>query len=271
MPDRLKDIIFKFSTVDLPKEDVIDLQKEWGKILGVNVPVYTGASGDDEDQNIIELSRDKDSNMELTLDPVKRMYEIYYRFDLSQSNSVYEYKILEGKIFTRLIEDDYEDAGVPKEIRVKDNVVMEDVIRNDKESWFGKNRVEERVNHYRKDVEWHEVENYKVKFFIMAKHPDIFPSIEYRKAVRGELERVKNGNSKIIELGEKAGFVLKEDESGQQYLYYPDNCDDLKKKEMDIKMPKIEDFNLTRDEFITANERMNYLKKLLGEEITPIE
>lgn len=231
IPERIKEIQYKIATMDLPKEAMIEVQNDLSKILGVNIPVFTGQQDDEEDGNSLTLEHDEDTDRTLDLDPVKHIYSIRFRMMGSfRSNSIYEYKFDGNKVLVRLLEDSSDSLGCEKSFEVKDNVVIESEVRKQKLDGESDKYIEEELSRLKQEVEWHEVRDYKTRFFIMSRHPDVFPTFEYRKAIRTELDRLETGTHKIIQLAKDIGAVVKEHKEGYT-IQHPENCDDNKKEE----------------------------------------
>lgn len=81
-----------------------------------------------------------------------------------------------------------------EEYEVKDWVILKSEIQkkyNDSEIspliW----NYDEKINELDKEINWNTNYNYKIKYYILSKHPEILPQNEFRKIIRKELERVK--------------------------------------------------------------------------------
>jgi len=77
-----------------------------------------------------------------------------YRFDTCQRKCLYEYRLEQTDVLCRLIENQYEDIGVPKHNDVRDGVIMESEIRKrDSESSFHITRVEDNIANLKAEIE----------------------------------------------------------------------------------------------------------------------
>lgn len=260
LPEKIKEINYKLSTFDLPKEKVQELNKDMAVFLGL--PEY---DEDDmnEDNNTLVLDSD-DWYVELTLYKHKHLYEIYTHspdYDF-QSWSLNEYKFVGTDLLSRVIEDKAEHMGVVEpEYDIKDNVVLESEIRAryNEHPYIGS--LDERIANLKKDVEWTAVKNNKVKYFIMSKHLELFPEFELRKYLRTELERINLGMQKLTKLlGDNGGRLTKMFGKFNSVEPLNENVD-VERIQKIIEEENLRSIGLSWYEFENADEIRNFIKK----------
>lgn len=272
IPESVKEFQFKLAHVDLSKAEIEKSGREMAKLQGVEL-----ADDDDDGSNSIT----EDSNgffYQHTIYPNKHQLNYYYHspdYD-SESNSIYEYRIAGHKVESRLIEryrsylPHNEEA---RQFEVRDNVVLESEIRErhrtDKPLLT---KTDEYIEKLKREIEWEELLYYKLKYFVLSKHPEINPTQEYRKFLRSELERIKLGVAKITDIANANGYTVKQFEIGGLAPDIPEELPDSKKQEMKDKYEQIflqsiyEDNGISENEFSESNDIQAYLLELLGKD-----
>jgi len=144
--------------------------------------------------------------------PKPNHFRTDYRFDTYQTKSLYEYRLEGTDVLCRLIENQYEDIGVPKQNDVRDGVVLESEIRKrDAGKRFRLGSIDDKIGDLKTDVQWHKMASlswHGLKYFILSKK---LPQADARRYLREELERFKGGEIGVVNEAEKYG--LEPDES----------------------------------------------------------
>jgi hypothetical protein len=115
-----------------------------------------------------------------------------------------EYRLRGTVVQVRLLEQTTRWADrEPMELTVvADGVVIESAIRDAKHfgSTMEETEAEEEIAEFRAMTEWQDVRSYELRFYVLAHHPELLPPPEFRQAVRAEIERVRNGTARVIEV-----------------------------------------------------------------------
>lgn len=134
----------------------------------------------------------------------------------SQYSSIYEYKMDDWFIiYQRLLEDRIKEDWDKEYYDVKDWIVLEkDIIER-----YNKDKIsigsmlkepDEEIQRLKNECQWHKIMSYeyKQKYFILSKHPEVISGQELIKYFRKELERIKLWLLKVRELCNKHNFKL---------------------------------------------------------------
>lgn len=260
LPEKIKEIDYKLSNFDLPKEKVKELSNDLAAFLGL--PEYD-ENETDEDDNILVLDSD-DWYVGLTLYKHKHLYEIHSHspdYDF-QSWSLNEYKFDGTDLLSRTIEDKSEHMGVVEpEYDIKDNVVLESEIRARYNERTSIGSLDEKIANLKKDVEWTAVKNNRVKYFIMSKHPELFPEFELRKFLRSELERINLGMQKLTKLLEESGGKLTKMFDKFNSVEPLNENVDVERIQKIIEEENLRSLGLSWHEFENADEIRDFIKK----------
>lgn len=157
--------------------------------------------------------------------------------DVFYNNSTIEYKISASPVELQMRTVELSHTP-PKEWSIKDGVVLESELRNNK---FND---QERIDRLKKEVEWSKVAilgNPEVNLHILSQHPEIISKADYRKFLRASLERVKLGVSKVEE-------AVKNDTHGLQFhtgdygksIWYAESDAEIKERDAYYDLPKAE-------------------------------
>jgi len=189
-----------------------------------------------------------------------------YRFDTCRTKCLYEYRLEQTDVLCRLIENQYEDIGVPKQHDVRDGVIMESEIRKrDAESHFHITKVEDTIADLKAEIEWHKMDSMSwrgLKYFIISKK---LPQPDARRYLRQELERLKAGEAAFFNAAETLGLERDEGSTYVDRLKVADG----KTAPPDEEIPKLfkstESFGITQLEFSWGKKLTGVLEKLLGD------
>lgn len=265
-PEKAKEIQYKLWTTLLNKEEVKSLIKQSVNYLWKNIEF-------EDDKFIIDDDNDGYGwYADVTVDTVNKKLIFYsHSPDYDQYYNTYLYKIEGDSIYTKLLErrikNIWNEEGY---FDVRDGIVLEnDFIERHNESasiilWS----VEERLSELKKELEWSDDLNYKVKYFVLSKHPEIINIAEFKKICRSEIERLKKGHKKHKEIYAKYNIEIRynEEDSKYEYDYKEDEVDlDALRDELENALEKI---HCTSDEVseYSYNERIALLESYLSEE-----
>lgn len=132
-------------------------------------------------------------------------------------HSLFEYRFEGQLILARLLEKCTDHYG-KKDWDVRDGVVLESEIRErSKKSTLLMRTVEEVLAQDLVEVAWRPLEEHQVRFFVMLRHPDKFPVNEFRRQVRGELERIKVSTQKVLDVARSQGWEIAMTEEGVDF------------------------------------------------------
>ena len=262
IPEKIKEIQFKISAAELPQETMEELRLEIMKFYGLS---------EADDTLVLEESEGWYREVEILPSEMKlKFYGHPPDYD-SQFYSTYQYRINGTNIDQKLTEQHCEHPGEKCEYDVKDGVILESEIHlKDKENRFSFTKVEEKIAELKKDIEWHPIFSNKIKYFVLSKHSELLSRQEYKKYLRQEMERIKTGCGKILELGASHGAKLTRGEYGIE-AHFSDKVSDNEKelfwKEVLIDTAFVES-GISRREFDDAPEIISYISELLGEKST---
>jgi hypothetical protein len=215
--------------------------------------------------------------------------------DVFYNNSTIEYKISATPIELQMRTTELWHEP-PREHSIKDGVVLESEMKKNKFT------TPDQIEDLKKAAEWSTIPifgNYEVNLFVLSKHPEIVSNEEYRKFLRGSLERVKAGIAEVEEAVKSDAHGLQIHSGGHgQYIWYLE--DEAEKKERDeyYKLPKekqkdspygkklehvrkLEDalfkedspkrLGISEHEFRNGKEIVEYVQKLLDKKEEPLK
>jgi hypothetical protein len=265
IPERIKEIQFKIASAQLPKEQVVLLVKETEEFYGIK-----GAQSliDNSADNTLILE-DKDWYADLEIEPSSKIYRINSHPPdyMSDFKSKHEYKIEDHKVYSRLIEECFEHAGDKEwSYDVKDNVVLESQIHErESKNKFSFKTPNEKIDELRNQVSWCELKNYKIKYFILSKHPEILPQNEFRKYLRQEKERILEACRSFKEFVLSNNLISEDTEEGLSFQYPENSTDEEKKKYSELYQEFMNKNNFDWNEIGYWKVIDKVLKEYLGE------
>jgi hypothetical protein len=221
-----------------------------------------------DDEQVFEVDSGELVSQKIELDvdinyrPYKNHFRFYLRYDTSQSVSEYEYRIEGTDVFIRLLQDRYQDAGVPKTWDVLDGVVQETDVRArwGKEVAVLRRDGEKDMADLKKRTEWSKVSSSSwggFKYFVLAKN---MAQSDARRFLRQELERLKMGISSFTKQAAKLG--LEPDDSWGLRLA-DGRLGTLSDDEFNKLKASAETFGIFYLEFIAGNKLIAVLQKLV--------
>lgn len=274
VPEKVKEIQYKMATVDLSKDEVLKLKQELEEISGVPSDLNTFDSFVDiEDDS--DLFNDKytlsvgdnewPASFEIDPKNKKLIYDANTPDYDSIFNSIYEYKFEGVEVLIRTIEDSVNNYGKVF-YHIKDNVVLISEIKNQCDNNKFMN-YEEQIERYNKSVEWSKIKLHQLKFFIMSHHQEVYPSVEFRKIARQELERIKYGRDQFERIAKDAGCIILEEKDYTSFQF-PEDYSESKKNEIGalFKEENLSKFNITYNELQSSTQIVSYLYEILGEQ-----
>jgi hypothetical protein len=132
---------------------------------------------------------------------------------LGSFSSVYEYRLRGSMVEVRLIDDIAKWPGETTEA-VRDGVVMEGVVRK----VHGLYSSEDRLAKLKTDTEWHPLDG-RVRFYVLAQHPEEVSRPELRRAVREEIEGIRRNAERACAVAREHGFPVAETDAGFEIAY----------------------------------------------------
>ena len=136
--------------------------------------------------------------------------------------SVYEYRLRGAIVEVRLIDDVSKWTDNTTE-NVRDGVVMEAVVARFPIAYLRDQRLAE----FKANVEWHALESWRVRYYVLAQHPEEVPRSEVRRAVREDMERDRRMVERVCAAARGMGFPVSETDEGYQVERHPNDCHEL--------------------------------------------
>lgn len=188
-PEKLKEIQYKLWASLLSEEEVKKLIRESASFMWKDI-IFK----DEEDENnTLILENEEDWwYAEISLDKKNKKAFLYSHspdYD-SVFTTTYEYKIEWNSLYWRLLEKEIEHRW-KKEYEVKDWIILKSYLKEKSEEKLSFFKYEDKIKELNEQINWNTNYNYKIKYYILSKHPEILPQNEFRQIVRKELERVK--------------------------------------------------------------------------------
>jgi hypothetical protein len=151
-------------------------------------------------------------------------------------------------------------------------VVLESEIRErDKINKPLFTKTDEYIDQLKHQIEWEELTYYKLKYFILSKHPVAINKQDFRKYIRSELERIKMGVTSISDIAKSNGYLIKKFEIGGLAPAIPKDIpeieiEEFKEKYKTIFTESLYDTNgISEYEFNNSDDIKEYLLGLLGD------
>jgi len=258
-PEKIKEINFRISHVNLDKSEMEKIQSEMASIMGYDYP--------NDDLHILNLD-DGEWGDEYKIDTKNKTVQRDAHTPDYDGIFIwkYEYRIIERTASWRLIEHSSQHYN-EKYFSVKDNVVLESQIKSFSSDKLSTSLAEE-IEYYKNEINWNAIKNYQVNFFIISKHPEIVSSFEFKSLLRSDLERLNNGLSNLIVQVEESGAKIEENEEGT-LIRYPDEASPEIKSSIDKIMTddNLSNFAINHDEIRNCKLKSKFILNLLGENI----
>ena len=203
------------------------------------------------------------------LDCAKKNYTRYQ----GNRDTVYQYRFDGYQLFERVIELKIIYSLVGHICEIRDNVVMENDIRDLRQkhdSHMFQYKLDEWLDILKKYIEWSECKVNRIKYFILFRHFNAYPNIELRKYFRTEVERISTGYKKVQNNVVKFGFHISIDDGycqikGRDKQQWNDNIREFRKLFYDNDNFD-SDYGMSYVEFEKYNSILldleSYLKKL---------
>jgi hypothetical protein len=277
-PEKLKELQFNISSMDLPKEKVEELLCDFQRHYGLyNLLASIDEEDDEKNVLIIENGGMEDYSAELRVSPSIMQYSHNYHapyYDYA-TDETYEYKIEGTRVFSRLISRRVHGLFVDgqEHYEFKDGVLLESHIRrrlNDTKSRLDKETPDETISHMRKELEWNEISSI-IAYFLLSKHPRIISRQEFRKHIRQELERMKLGIMKIREFANLNGLEIRQGKNNQYEIHFPETVSEEQGKQLgeiyrlNMNEHTYSNFGVYQGEFSDNDNLQNTLLEYLGE------
>lgn len=204
VPEKLKEINFKLSSVDLPKEQVKECLNEISRF-------YSGQDADFRIPYDDEYYKDTyfitsgdgrhDWNVELELDKSSRTFVINARDpDFGEHIDTYEYKFEGTELWSRTIEAKHKYPN-NVEYEIKNGVVLEQEYRaRQKDGPFNSPEdVDKKVQQMFEEVEWIKHNNPAIRYFILFRNAAVLNDAAAKKFFQSEYERITYGFKRLEE------------------------------------------------------------------------
>ncbi len=199
--------------------------------------------------------------------PGIRNFRLDSRYDTCFGKSLYEYRIDGTEVFFRLIEDESEDIGRPKEQDVRDGVVQESAIRERSENKpYYVRKPDETIASLKQQVEWQKLDSWRFqgfKYFLLSKK---LPKRDARRFLRQELERLKIGTAAFFKEAEKYG--LEKDDNSLDRLRFAEGKPRPTDEEIKKLFDSTESFGIKQLEFSWGKKLTAQLEQLLAGSFT---
>lgn len=257
-PEKLKEIQYKLWASLLNEEEVKKLIRESASFMWKDI-IFE----DEEDDNFLIINWTNnidDFYVTLVLYKFEKTFLIRNRYpDYDRViESKYTYKIEENNLFIKLLERKIEGKFEKSYYEVEDWVVILSEIIDKKE--------ESELKELEKEIEWNTNYNYKIKYYILSKHPEILPQNEFKKIIRKELERIKLWFIKISDFCKKCGVEVIYNEEWKNYYFNSINDNfDYEKFWKDLEN-FLENINYKKWEIEKYNEIIETLNSYLWEQ-----
>lgn len=269
VPEGLKKIHYQIANLNLSKEQMLSLLRESQSFLAPKDSKVAESTLD----NLIAEPDIERPRLDIDNSGFRASWEIdviHKRiiFDSKTpdydviTDAIMEYKIEQTNVFIRTLHE-RERTYTEEYIHIQDNVVIESTIREEcKNNRFMK--FDELIAKYSKEVEWRPVEFHKLKFLILQNHPEVLPSVEFRKYARQELERIKNGRLKFETEADKFGCYLLDEADSCSFKFKEELGDKFNKEIEELFSEKgFQQFGVTRLEVQNSPMIINYLESIL--------
>jgi len=215
VPEKLKEINYKLSSVDLPNEVVKECMNEIARFYGAEDAGFDDRNPYDDEYYkntyvITSGSGMHDWNVDLELDKKSRTFAINARDpDFGEHIDTYEYKFEGTELWTRTIEAKHKYPD-HTEYDIKTGVVMEQDYRaRQKDTLFSSpEEVEEKIQKLYSEINWEKNPNPAFTYFILFRHGDLFDDITTKRFLQSEYERLTYGFKRLEERVNKLGCSI---------------------------------------------------------------
>jgi hypothetical protein len=272
VPERLKEMQYAIAVAPQSRESMRALASDFAAYYKVQPPEF------DKNGNILtdEESYDRDEldlsttewTVEIRLDRAQKHY--HYKSHPPEHDStykaVYEYRIEGTRVFERLLDEYGQAVGAEDQHDVKQNAIQEAEIRRRFEQYpSAVCNVDERLAELQRLVQWQEVPNCKIKYFILSRHPERLPAAEARRFFEQELQRIQSGADAVTRKAQGLGLAVGINDGGLEFAHPSTVSPEAQSFYESVRRECIqENWNLTYYELHSAPELTSYLKQLLG-------
>jgi hypothetical protein len=232
VPEKLKEINYKLSSIDLPREIVKGCMNEIVRFYGGEDADFDHRNpyDDEYDKNtyvITSGSGTRDWNIHLELDKKNHTFAINACDpDFGEHIDTYEYKFEGTELWTHTIEAKHKYPD-HTEYDIKNGVVMEQNYRNrQKDALFSSpEKVEEKVQKLYSEIDWEKNPNPAFAYFILFRHRDLFDDATTKRFLQSEYERLTYGFKRLEERVDKLGCSICKQELISGNTIHCDKCD----------------------------------------------
>ena len=219
IPEKIKEINYKLSSIDLPKESVKECMNEIAIFYGAEDASFDDRNPyeDEYDKNTYLISSGSemhDWNVSLKIDKKGRKFMINARDpDFGEHITTYEYKFEGQELWSRSIELKHQHPD-HTEFDIKNGVVMEQEYRDrQKNSLVSLSEdVDEKIKELYSEINWSKNHNPAIMYFILFRHGDLFDDMATKRFLQSEYERITYGFARLKKRVEELGCTIDKQE-----------------------------------------------------------
>lgn len=265
-PEKIKEIDYKLSNIELSKDEVQKTVQESANLLWKNISFDIVENDDDFDKNSLEF----DNWIwfyDLTVIKEEKKYLLYWHTDdyWSSNKDIWQYKFEWFEVLIRLIQRQ-DDSIWSYYYQIKDWIILEsEIIWHTKDDKFSSS--DYTIEQLTKLIDWFTLYDYKIKYFLINIHRLDFDSLSRKQFFRKEIERIKLGLIKLWDLSKKHWIVWYDDEEWWYYKY--DFKEEHSTEERMLFKEELEKFiethSLKRSDIELHKEKVELAEKYLRE------
>jgi hypothetical protein len=268
VPEKIKEVNYKLSSIELPTDKVKECMNEIASFYGYSDAGFrtlSDSEDDDPDEFVFDPAEgENDWYSEMQINPSLKQYTINtHSPDYGSSNTtLYEYKIDNAELYSRVIESKHE-YYTDVDYDIKDNVVLENDVRKSisKSILSSQKDIDDKLARLKSDVEWQKVLP-RFKYFIMFRHGDIFKDTELKKYFRSEIERIKSGYAALEQEVTKLGGFIAPIDKDDLLKYMRIRWDNDLSED---KVTLLRELNDNTEKFSISNYELYNLDKIIKE------
>lgn len=239
-PQTIKDFEFKVTKLNLTKPQMLEALDNISRFLnlppGRNLRAGLLSFVDRESPYQVNLF-DSTYPEKLTIYPHKKQYTLYSRVpeDTTTFKSTFEYRFKDKLLFQKCIQD-FSDGVGERLWTIKDGTAQEKDISSN--YVFTKETTSRMIESAKNASNWHRVERFQVKYFLMLHHPETFGLPYIQETAAEELQSLRNSLSQFKVALEDIGGNLNETENGFN-ITTPKCKNESEQENIQLKITKI--------------------------------
>lgn len=271
LPEKIKEIQFKLSSVSLPRETVKECLNDIARFYGGEDAAidYRNPYEDDYDKDTFIISSGDgmhDWNVHLELDKKNRNFTIISRDpDCGEHITTREYKFEGATLWARTIEAKHK-YGSRAEYDIRNGVVLEqDYRERQKGSILGSPEdIEERLEKLRTETSWENSIAQGIRYFILFKHDDVLNDMPAKRFFESEHERIASGYKRLEERAKQLGGTIGKSEFMEGNIIHCESKDIPEESLAEIhglmSANGLEKYGITYGEFSDSEQLVEQLK-----------